>query len=82
METKQQINKAELVTSLLKHLIENDENYLSIAERLKTLFFMRDQLNKEVSNDPLNYIGTEEFHKMYATIDSIKVNLISKISNI
>jgi hypothetical protein len=38
-------------------------------------------LNKAVKEDA-SYIGSDDFHKTYATFDSLKLKLIAAISNL
>lgn len=77
----------EVVMSLMTHHIKDnkrDSDELKQAlDILHTIFFMLEQI--EVGKKMcgiLNYVGSDEFHRVHACIDSNKLRLFKIIANL
>lgn len=77
----------EVVMSLMAHHIKDnkrDSDELKQAlDILHTIFFMLEQIEVGKNRDGvLNYIGSDEFQRVHACIDSSKLRLFKIIANL
>lgn len=77
-ESEQRID---VLTSLVKHNCNRNNEHTKVLDAFQSVLFFREQLNKAVKEDA-SYIGSDDFHKIYATFDSLKLKLIAAISNL
>ena len=72
------------VLGLIEHQLERGthrEELESTIYVVHIIFFLKEQLRENCSND-INYIGSEDFHRLISTIDSNKLKLIKEITNL
>jgi hypothetical protein len=77
-ESEQRID---VLTSLVKDNCNRNNEHTKVLDAFQSVLFFREQLNKAVKEDA-SYIGSDDFHKTYATFDSLKLKLIAAISNL
>ena len=77
-ESEQRID---VLTSLVKNNCNRNNEHTKVLDAFQSVLFFREQLNKAVKEDA-SYIGSDDFHKTYATFDSLKLKLITAISNL
>jgi hypothetical protein len=73
--------RIEVLTSLLKHNCTRNNEHTKLLDAFQSVLFFREQINKAVKEDA-SYIGSDDFHKTYATFNSLKLELIAAISNL
>jgi hypothetical protein len=73
--------RIEVLTSLVKHNCNRNNEHTKVLDAFQSVLFFREQLNKAIKEDA-SYIGSDDFHKTYATFDSLKLKLIAAISNL
>jgi hypothetical protein len=73
--------RIDTLTSLVKHNCNRNNEHTKVLDAFQSVLFFREQLNKAVKEDA-SYIGSDDFHKTYATFDSLKLKLIAAISNL
>jgi len=73
--------RIEVLTSLVKHNCNRNNEHTKLLDTFQSVLFFREQINKSVKEDA-TYIGSDDFHQTYATFDSLKLRLISAISNL
>jgi hypothetical protein len=73
--------RIDTLTSLVKQNCNRNNEHTKVLDAFQSVLFFREQLNKAVKEDA-SYIGSDDFHKTYATFDSLKLKLIAAISNL
>ena len=74
-------DRQEVILDLLKTRCERNIKGLEAADDLKTLLIIKENFNNNLNNVD-NYIGSKDYRETLALMDSLKLQLITKISNI
>lgn len=77
----------EVVMSLMAfHMKDNKRNSNELKQALDilhTIFFMLEQIEEGKKRDGIfNYVGSDEFHRVHACIDSSKLRLFQIIASL
>lgn len=76
----------EVSMSLIMHHIKDkrasSEELKEVLDILHTIFFMRDQIELGIKREGIDYIGTDDFHRVHRCIDANKVKLFKIIASI
>lgn len=75
------INRNEIIFQLLRKECEQNEIGLNAVDELKTLLFMKRQMNQSIKDEE-NYIGSDAFHRTISTINSMKLRVITELTKI
>jgi len=79
---KQELERLETIVSLIKHETRENEDYFEILDSLKTLFLINSIKNNDLEKLGVNYLENGNFHRDIDLINSIKLRLITSISNL
>ncbi len=76
----------EVAVSLMTHHIKDkrasSEELKESLNILHTIFFMRDQIELGIKREGIDYISTDDFHRVHRCIDANKVKLFKIIASI
>jgi hypothetical protein len=82
MTTEKNIfDRQDVILDLLKANCERNIKGLEVADDLKTLLIIKENMRYNIDNVD-NYIGSKDFHDTHSLINSLKIQLITKITNL
>jgi hypothetical protein len=82
MTTEKNIfDRQDVILGLLKTRCERNIKGLEVADDLKTLLIIKEIFSDNLDNID-NYIGSNDYRESLALMNSLKLGLITKISNI
>jgi hypothetical protein len=84
---KKQVNEKELerletIVSLIKHETRENQDYFEIVDLLKTLLLINTFKNDDLNKLGIEYLNNGNFQKDIDLVNSIKLRLITSISNL
>jgi hypothetical protein len=79
---KQDLERLETIVSLIKHETRENQDYFEIIDLLKTLLLINTIKNDEFNKLGVEYLNNGNFQKDVDLVNSIKLRLITSISNL
>jgi hypothetical protein len=79
---KQDLERLETIVSLIKHETRENQDYFEIVDLLKTLLLINTFKNDDLNKLGIEYLNNGNFQKDIDLVNSIKLRLITSISNL
>jgi hypothetical protein len=79
---KQDLERLETIVSLIKHETRENQDYFEILDLLKTLLLINTIKNDDLNKLGIEYLNNGNFQKDIDLVSSIKLRLITSISNL